>query len=118
MGTAGPRGCHHLVAARSEKAHPCRLPAIDGEKYCAKHIDHAARRVEQVTVSLHDYVQDAMRALGRVVVEGEKDADVIKAALGILDRTGHGPSQTVNVADSDDRLNELLRIRREVQDAP
>ena len=41
-----------------------------------------------------------------------KDADVIKAATAILDRTGHGPTSTVTVQDSDDRLNQILRERQ------
>ena len=67
---------------------------------------------------MHDYVDAAIRGLGRIVEAGAdderdvKDADVIKAATAILDRTGHGPTSTVTVQDSDDRLNQILRERR------
>ena len=92
----------------------CKNRATPGSDYCTRHKDHPDRRVEAAKASLHDYVEDAVKSLGRVVKEGEKDADVIKAAIAILDRTGHGPTSTVTVQDSDDRLNQILRERQRV----
>lgn len=103
--------CQHMVGANRKKR-PCKNPAVDGS-YCRMHVNHPERRIEQARVSLHEYVDDAIRALGRIVLDGQKEADIIKAALGILDRTGHGPAQTVTMQGSDERLDELIRARRD-----
>ena len=61
-------------------------------------------------------------ASGRIVQDGAddkadvKDSDVIKAAIAILDRTGNGPTSTVNVQDADGRLDQILRERRRAMD--
>lgn len=110
--TAESAQCRHLVGNGRQKR-PCKNKPVDGD-YCRTHADHPERRIEAAKVSLHDYVQDAVKALGDVVKDADaKDADVIKAALGILDRTGHGPAQTVTVHGSDERLDELIRARRD-----
>lgn len=103
--------CLHIVGSKGKKR-PCKNSASHGD-YCATHAYHPERRIEQSQVSLHEYVDDAIRALGRIVVDGQKEADIIKAALGILDRTGHGPAQTVTMQGSDERLDELIRARRD-----
>jgi hypothetical protein len=98
----------------------CKNRAQAGSDYCSRHVDHPERRVEKTKASLNDYVDAAIRSLGRIVKDGAqdvrreyvKDSDVIKAAVAILDRTGNGPTSTVTVQDSDDRLNAILAERR------
>jgi hypothetical protein len=105
--------CRHLVG-NGRKKRPCKNKPVDDGDYCRVHVDHPDRRVEAAKVSLHEHVENAIRALGGIVAEPDqrKDADVIKAALGILDRTGHGPSQTFTVQGADERLDDLIRARR------
>lgn len=105
--------CKHLVNGGSVgRRRQCKNRAQFGGDYCSLHANHPERRIEATRANLHDYVDAAIKALGRVVTEGEKDADVIKASIAILDRTGHGPSATVTVQDSDARLNAILDARR------
>ena len=121
----GRQNCKHLVNGGSVGARrECKNLAKGGD-YCPLHINHPARRIEQATASLNDYVDASIRSLGRIVTDGAKDwtgrptmkdSDVIKAAIAILDRTGNGPTSTVTVQDSDDRLNQILNARRRVAD--
>lgn len=117
------RYCKHLVNGGSVvRRRECKNRAMAGSEYCSLHVNHPARRVEATKASLHDYVDAAIHGLGRIVqaatddARDVKDADVIKAATAILDRTGHGPTSTVTVQDSDDRLNQILRERRRAMD--
>lgn len=112
--------CKHQVQPGGVGAkRDCKNRAQPGSDYCGRHKDHPDRRIESAKASLHDYVDAAMKSLGRIVEDGSKDGlalrrdtDVIKAAVAILDRTGHGPASTVTVQDSDKRLDEILRARR------
>lgn len=98
-----PPRCAHIVGDGTKRRNCKVKPGSSG--YCFRHERHQDRIVEAASVSLADYVADAIRALGRVVNEGEKDADVVKASVAILDRAGYGPSHTVKVDD----------IRREIE---
>ena len=113
-----PQWCGHLVGNGTNRRYCKVKPGPSG--YCHRHAKHPQRQVEAVTESLNDYVQDAIKALGKIVKNDGGDireADIIKAALGILDRTGHGPAQTLTIEGSDERLNELIQ-RRRGDDAP
>lgn len=105
-----PAQCRHLVG-NGHKKRLCKNPPVEGD-YCRTHANHPDRRVEAVQVSLHDFVQAAIMSLGHIVTDGERHADRVNAAKVILDRTGHGPAQTVTVQDSDERLEAILRARR------
>jgi hypothetical protein len=107
----------HGVGPRRE----CKNRAMPGAEYCTRHVSHPERRIEAAKASLNDYVDAAIRGLGRIVQAGAdnddvKDADVIKAAIAILDRTGNGPTSTVTLQDSDDRLNQIITARRRALD--
>lgn len=114
------RYCKHKVQPHGVgPKRDCKNRAQNGTDYCGTHVDHPERRIEKTKASLNDYVDAAIRALGRIVKDGNsdglrgvKDSDVIKASIAILDRTGNGPTSTVTVQDSDDRLNEILNARR------
>lgn len=100
--------CMHLVGGQHGNKHRCRNIATLGN-YCGQHATHPQRRIEAATVSLHDYVEDAMRALGQIVTEGEKDADRVRAANSILDRTGYVPGQAITLSSANQQLDERLR---------
>lgn len=115
------RYCKHQVQKGGAKRE-CKNRAMPGADYCTRHVNHPDRRIEAATASLHDYVDTAIKSLGRIVEDSVKyrgtvrDADAIKAAVAILNRTGHGPTSTVTIQDADERLNEILRARRSADD--
>ncbi len=111
--------CKHMVKGGSVgPRRQCKNRATADSAYCSRHVNHPERQIEQAKASLTDYVSAAIRSLGRIVTEAAegqsdaKDSDVIKAAIAILDRTGNGPTSTVTVQDSDDRINAILNARR------
>lgn len=115
--------CKHLVNGGSVgPRRECKNRAMAGSEYCALHVNHPARRIEATKASLNDYVDAAIKSLGRIVEAGVDDSrevkgsDVIKAAIAILDRTGNGPTSTINVQDSDHRLDQILSERRRALD--
>lgn len=117
------RYCKHQVQPGGVGAkRDCKNRAQPGGDYCGTHVNHPDRRIEAATASLHDYVDTAIKSLGRIVEDSVKyrgtvrDADAIKAAVAILNRTGHGPTSTVTIQDADERLNEILRARRAADD--
>jgi hypothetical protein len=115
--------CKHMVKGGSVgPRRQCKNRAGADSAYCSRHVNHPERQIELAKASLTDYVSAAIRSLGRIVegaATGERDAkdsDVIKAAIAILDRTGNGPTSTVTVQDSDDRINAILNARRSATD--
>jgi hypothetical protein len=114
--------CKHMVNGGSVgPRRECKNRAMAGSEYCSRHANHPARQVEDTKASLTEYVDAAIKSLGRIVTDGAKpwherptmkDSDVIKAAVAILDRTGNGPTSTVTIQDSDDRLNAIISERR------
>jgi hypothetical protein len=114
--------CLHLVQPHGVgPRRECKNRAMPGSEYCTRHVNHPERRIEKAKASLNDYVDAAIRGLGRIVQAGAdnddvKDADVIKAAIAILDRTGNGPTSTVTLQDSDNRLNQIISARRRALD--
>lgn len=102
--------CAKIVGATASRRRQCSRPAVKGD-YCTQHASIPDPRA--VKASLYEHVDKAIDALGQIVATLEPgDADAarhdnnrIKAAIAILDRTGHGPSHTVKVDD----------IRREIE---
>lgn len=107
--------CLHITDGGQHARAQCTNIATVGD-YCGRHVEHPQRRIEHATVSLFDYVQDAMRALGTIVNDPEeKAADRVRAANSILDRTGHVPGQAITLqganANLDEKLNAILAER-------
>lgn len=107
--------CLHILDGGQHARAQCTNIATVGD-YCGRHVEHPQRRIEHATVSLFDYVQAAMRALGEIVSnEEEKAADRVRAANSILDRTGHVPGQAITLqganANLDEKLNAILAER-------
>lgn len=112
--------CKHITEGGQHARAQCTHIATVGD-YCGRHIEHPQRRIEHATVSLFDYVQAAMRALGQIVSdEEEKAADRVRAANSILDRTGHVPGQAITLqganANLDEKLNAILAERATQRD--
>lgn len=107
--------CLHITEGGQHARAQCTNVATVGD-YCGLHVEHPQRRIEHATVSLFDYVQAAMRALGEIVSnQEEKAADRVRAANSILDRTGHVPGQAITLqganANLDEKLNAILAER-------
>lgn len=109
--------CKHITDGGQHARAQCANVATVGD-YCGRHVEHPQRRIEATTVSLFDYVEDAMRALGEIVRDENhdvKDVDRIRAANSILDRTGHVPGQAITLqganAQLDEKLNAILAER-------
>jgi hypothetical protein len=107
--------CKHITEGGQHARAQCTNVATVGD-YCGRHVEHPQRQVERATVSLFDFVQDAMRALGSIVKDPEeKAADRVRAANSILDRTGHVPGQAITLqganAQLDEKLNAILADR-------
>jgi hypothetical protein len=112
--------CKHITDGGQHARAQCENVATVGD-YCGRHVEHPQRHIERTTVSLFDYVQDAMRALGTIVSdESEKAADRVRAANSILDRTGHVPGQAITLqganAQLDEKLNAILAERATERD--
>lgn len=113
--------CKHITDGGQHARAQCTNVATVGD-YCGRHVEHPQRKIERATVSLFDYVEDAMRALGSIVSDPEeKAADRVRAANSILDRTGHVPGQAITLqganAQLDEKLNALLAGRAAEQAA-
>lgn len=107
--------CLHITDGGQHARAQCTNVATVGD-YCGRHVEHPQRHIERSTVSLFDYVEAAMRALGTIVSnEEEKAADRVRAANSILDRTGHVPGQAITLqganANLDEKLNAILAER-------
>lgn len=112
--------CLHITDGGQHARAQCTNVATVGD-YCGRHVEHPQRRIERATVSLFDYVQDAMQALGSIVKDPEeKAADRVRAANSILDRTGHVPGQAITLqganANLDEKLNAILAERATERD--
>lgn len=113
--------CKHITEGGQHARAQCTHVATVGD-YCGLHVDHPQRHIEAAKVSLFDYVEAAMRALGTIVSDTEeKAADRVRAANSILDRTGHVPGQAITLqganAQLDEKLNALLAGRAAEQAA-
>lgn len=105
-----PPQCAKVIGETASRRRQCSRRAVKGD-YCTQHAQIPDPRA--VKASLYDHVDSAIEALGQIVAEVEPgDADAarhnnnrIKAAMAILDRTGHGPTHTVKVDE----------IRREIE---
>lgn len=116
------RQCLHFVGTGANARQCLHDATRDG--YCTKHARHPERIRESAMASLHTHVDNAIDALGRIVADPDGgDADFarhnsnqIKAAIAILDRTGHGPASSVSIEDGRAQLEALLAARRDDDD--
>ncbi len=80
----------------------CRAPAILGGNVCRVHGGAAKQTKRKARERLLELVDPAIAALDRVLRDPEKDDNVkVRAALGILDRTGFRPGVVLEVNPGD-----------------
>lgn len=112
------------IAKKANSDERCKRAAIKGGTVCTTHGGSSPVVRKAANDRLLALVEPALAALGKVLRDKHADDSVkVRAAIAILDRTGHGPSATVNVQDN--RWDALLEgvagdlgIDRSLPDSP
>lgn len=93
------RRCHATAHRTGER---CKAPAIKGGSVCRVHGGAAAHVKKAAKDRLLELVEPALSALHKVLADKDTDDTVkVRAALGILDRTGFRPGLVVAVEPND-----------------
>lgn len=96
------------TATANRTGERCRAPAIKGGKVCRVHGGAAGHVKKAAKDRLLELVDPALAALHAVLADKDTDDSVkVRAALGILDRTGFRPGVVVEV-DPGDKWSQLL----------
>lgn len=111
VGTAGVPGSKNperrCTATVRSTGNRCKRAAIKGGFVCTSHGGASPQVRKKARERLIELVDPALGALHKVL--SDKDADdavKVRAALGILDRTGYGPGATIKVEGS--KFDEML----------
>jgi hypothetical protein len=89
-----PRPC----GAKKRDGTPCPTPAMKGGLRCRMHGGASPQAMRTAKARLMELREPAIVALQQIVAdERREDRDRLRAAIAILDRTGMGPSQTIEV---------------------
>lgn len=95
----------------------CEQSAIRGGTVCWKHGGAAPQVKAAAERRLATLVDPAINALAKILAgDAQTASDLIRAAQIVLDRTGHGPSSKLEIADKV-RSEELGRVLRALQEA-
>lgn len=102
-----------LCRARNSRKEDCKAPAVAGLLVCTKHGALAPNARRAAKQRLSDLVDSSISVLkGILEADGiedmPKDADRLRAAGMVLDRTGHGPAQTIDLGDVKHQLYERM----------
>lgn len=105
-----------MCGARTREGGSCRAPAMDGQARCRLHGGASPQAKRKARLKLIELVDPAIATIARVMVNGAKDADKLRAAEAILDRAGHPRSSRiegrVSLEESRDvLLQQLLAVR-------
>jgi hypothetical protein len=95
----------------------CKKAAIKGGSYCPSHGGALPGVAKQAKERLLALVEPALVELHRVLTDPKADDAVkVRAALGILDRTGHGPGARIEfgVSRFEETLAEVLVDRSDL----
>jgi hypothetical protein len=84
------------TAQSKQKGQQCGSWAIEGGTVCRHHGGRAPQVQAKARERLAKLVDPAISALARAIEEGEV-RDIIRAAQVVLDRTGFGPQQSVEI---------------------
>lgn len=91
----------------------CRRAAIKGGTVCTVHGGNLPQVRKKAKERLLELVEPALASLQKVLTDpAADDATKVRAALGILDRTGHGPGAKLEVGFS--KFDQLLEDAVEV----
>ncbi|WP_426241856.1 hypothetical protein [Nocardioides sp. LHG3406-4] len=85
----------------------CKAPAIKGSQVCRVHGGAAPQVKRSAKERLLELLDPALASLHKVLTDPDADDSTkVRAALGILDRTGHGPGQKIDIGVS--KWDELM----------
>lgn len=112
-----------LCRARNSRKEDCKAPAVAGLLVCTKHGALAPNARRAAKQRLADLVDSSISVLkGILEADGiedmPKDADRLRAAGMVLDRTGHGPAQTIDLGDVKHQLYERMLAMQSNQQQP
>lgn len=103
-GPAAPGSKNPERRCKAKKANSdeqCKRAAIKGGTVCTTHGGSAPNVRKAAQERLLELVEPALVALGKVLRDKHADDSVkVRAAIAILDRTGHGPSASLTVQDN------------------
>lgn len=88
------------TARISDGSRQCERWAINGSTICATHGGRAPQVQRSARERLAALVEPAIGALQKALKSGDTPA-VIRAALGVLDRCGYGPKQSMELSGPD-----------------
>lgn len=102
-----------LCKAKRRDGERCMSPVVAGLRVCRMHGAGAPDARLKARQALADLVDPAIRRLSDILEASDpetrpKDSDVLRAVSTVLDRTGFGPSQTVEVQDTKALLYDRL----------
>ncbi len=83
-------------AYHSKRGTPCGRIAVEGETYCVLHGASIIRAKEQIQRRMLALQEKSIQAIEDVLMVGD-DKSRLAAATIVLDRTGMGPSSTINI---------------------
>lgn len=105
----GERTC----TAHRSNGDPCKAPAIRGGTVCRAHGGSSPQAQRAARLRLLELVDPAIATLEREMENADKSADRQRAAENILDRTGYGRTQRVDIAQAQEVLVEKLTELRD-----
>lgn len=105
-----PASTSRRCSANTHAGEPCKMPAIRGGTVCLVHGGNSALAQKTAKLRLLALVEPALDALHYAMEQAKIDRDwanVIKAALGLLDRSGHGTHSTITLQEEATPLEDM-----------
>ena len=97
-----------MCGARTREGGSCRAPAMDGQARCRLHGGASPQAKRKARLKLIELVDPAIATIARVMVNGARDQDKLRAAEAILDRAGHPRSSRIEGRVSLEESREVL----------
>lgn len=99
-----------LCSAHRTNGEECRAPAMRGQRVCRKHGGGTPQARRAARLRLADLIDVSVTTLARVITNpNAKDADRIRAAEAVLDRTGQPRGVKVEAISSEEAKRQLLK---------
>jgi hypothetical protein len=103
------KGCSAHTKHGPNVGKPCGAQVRLGQTNCPKHGGNNPAQRKAAKDRLFELIDPALAALHRVLTDDSADDSTkVRAALGILDRTGHGPNAKLEIKP-DDAWGRMLR---------
>ena len=109
-----PQGQLLCKAKKQRTGERCNATVVTGLRVCRMHGALAPNATRAAKEKLANLVDPATRVLEDILTasgigeDAPKDADRLRAVTIVLDRTGHGATSTVNIADVKEQLYKRL----------